>query len=96
MESITGRTRGGTEWTPNFLVDLDQKKCIGCGRCFKVCPRTVFELIERSDEMENEDEDWDDDNTMVMSMANALDCIGCGACARVCPKGCHTHAPQPA
>ncbi|MGB0127666.1 MAG: ferredoxin III, nif-specific [Rhodocyclaceae bacterium] len=96
MESITGRTRGGTEWTPNFLVELDQKKCIGCGRCFKVCPRTVFELIERSDEMENEDEDWDDDNTMVMSMANALDCIGCGACARVCPKGCHTHAPQPA
>jgi Nif-specific ferredoxin III len=95
MESITGRTRGGTEWTPNFLVELDQKKCIGCGRCFKVCPRTVFELIERSDEMENEDEDWDDDNTMVMSMANALDCIGCGACARVCPKGCHTHAPQP-
>jgi Nif-specific ferredoxin III len=96
MESITGRTRGGTEWTPNFLVDLDQKKCIGCGRCYKVCPRTVFELIERSEELENEDEDWDDDNTMVMSMANALDCIGCGACARVCPKGCHTHAPQPA
>lgn len=98
MESITGLTRGGEPWTPTFVIDLNQKKCIGCGRCFKVCPRTVFEVIERTEEVENEDEDedWDDDNTMVMSLANELDCIGCGACARVCPKGCHTHAPQPA
>jgi Nif-specific ferredoxin III len=95
MESITGLTRGGEAWTPTFVIELNQKKCIGCGRCFKVCPRTVFELIERTEELEEEDEDWDDDNTMVMSLANELDCIGCGACARVCPKGCHTHAPQP-
>lgn len=95
MESITGLTRGGEPWTPTFVIELNQKKCIGCGRCFKVCPRTVFELIERTEELEEEDEDWDDDNTMVMSLANELDCIGCGACARVCPKGCHTHAPQP-
>lgn len=95
MESITGLTRGGEPWTPTFVIELNQRKCIGCGRCFKVCPRTVFELIERTEELEEEDEDWDDDNTMVMSLANELDCIGCGACARVCPKGCHTHAPQP-
>lgn len=95
MEPITGITRGGTVWTPLFVVDLNQKKCIGCGRCFKVCPRSVFELVERGDDLEPEDEDFDDDdNTMVMSLANALDCIGCGACGRVCPKGCHTHAAQ--
>lgn len=96
MESITGLTRGGEPWTPTFVIELDQKKCIGCGRCFKVCPRTVFELVERTEDLEVEDEDWDDDNTMVMALANELDCIGCGACARVCPKGCHTHAPQAA
>lgn len=95
MESITGLTRGGEPWTPTFVIELNQKKCIGCGRCFKVCPRTVFELVERTEELEDEDEDWDDDNTMVMALANERDCIGCGACARVCPKGCHTHAPQP-
>ena len=95
MDPITGITRGGTVWTPLFVVDLNQKKCIGCGRCFKVCPRTVFELVERGEDIEMEDEDFDDDdNTMVMSLANAMDCIGCGACGRVCPKGCHTHAAQ--
>ena len=95
MDPITGITRGGAVWTPLFVVELNQKKCIGCGRCFKVCPRSVFELVERGEDLESEEEDFDDDdNTMVMSLADALDCIGCGACGRVCPKGCHTHAAQ--
>jgi Nif-specific ferredoxin III len=82
-------TRGGTPYHPTFVVALDQKTCIGCGRCYKVCPRDVFELVERDeDEM---DEDLDEDQMSVMSLKNMLDCIGCGSCARVCPKGCHTH-----
>jgi Nif-specific ferredoxin III len=90
MEPITGLTRGGAAWTPTFLVKLDQQTCIGCGRCFKVCPRDVFDLVER----EADDDSYDDeDNAMVMSIANALDCIGCGSCSRVCPKQCHTHQP---
>ena len=87
---ITGLTKGGTEWTPEFVTDLDQAKCIGCGRCYKVCPRDVRDLVER--ELDDDDEDNDDDNMMVMALANAADCIGCGACGRVCPKGCYTYA----
>jgi ferredoxin len=49
MEPITGLTRGGAAWTPTF-VKLDQKTCIGCGRCYKVCPRDVFDLVERDDD----------------------------------------------
>ena len=87
---ITGLTRGGAEWTPQFVTDLNQEKCIGCGRCYKVCPRNVLDLVERDID---DDDDGDDDNTMVMSIANALDCIGCGSCGRVCPKNCYTYAP---
>ncbi|PWV59018.1 ferredoxin III, nif-specific [Plasticicumulans acidivorans] len=90
---IVGRTRGGSEWTPAFVVDLNQKTCIGCGRCFKVCPRDVFDLVER--EEDELDEDLDEDQMMVMSIKDAMDCIGCGACFRVCPKGCHTHQAMP-
>jgi Nif-specific ferredoxin III len=93
MAEITGITRGGTVWTPTFVTALNQTTCIGCGRCFKVCPRDVFDLIERSEDDEAYDED--EDNTMVMSLANALDCIGCGSCGRVCPKQCHTHEAMP-
>ena len=67
----------------------NQEKCIGCGRCYKVCPRDVLDLVER----ELEDDDEDDDNMMVMSIANANDCIGCGSCGRVCPKDCYSYEP---
>ncbi len=87
---ITGLTRGGVEWTPQFVTHLDQQKCIGCGRCYKVCPRSVLDLVERE---LDDDDDSDEDNMMVMSIANGLDCIGCGSCGRVCPKSCYTYAP---
>lgn len=99
MSTITGLTRGGAEWTPSFVTALDQGKCIGCGRCYKVCPRNVFELIDRDDLDLELDDDFDDDGFdeapgMVMSLQNTLDCIGCEACSRVCPKGCLAHEPQ--
>lgn len=87
---IIGLTRGGAEWTPQFATHLDKAKCIGCGRCYKVCPRNVLDLVERE---LDDDDDSEDDNMMVMSLANPLDCIGCGSCGRVCPKSCYTYAP---
>lgn len=105
MSTITGITRGGAEWTPAFVTALDQGTCIGCGRCFKVCPRDVFEIVDRDDldldDAEFDDDDYDDDEfsddtSMVMSLKDLLDCIGCQACSRVCPKNCLSHEPAPA
>lgn len=107
MANITGITRGGVEWTPAFITDLNQGNCIGCGRCFKACPRDVFELIERDEAMmasndddddyydDDDDDGFSDDTSMVMSLKNLMDCIGCEACSKVCPKNCMTHEPQP-
>ena len=111
MSVITGMTRGGEIYTPAFVIDIDQGHCIGCGRCFKVCPRDVFDLIEReevesllADDIDDDngyddyddDDGFSDDTAMVMSLKNTMDCIGCGACARICPKNCFTHEPQSA
>lgn len=90
MQQITGLTRGGSEWTPAFVTDLNQETCIGCGRCYKVCPRDVFELIER-EFGDDSDEEFSDEPTMVMAINDPMDCIGCQSCARVCPKNCHSH-----
>ena len=102
MSTITGITRGGVEWIPAFITDLNQGNCIGCGRCYKVCPRDVFELSDRDDLDLDDDEDYDDDDdgfsddtSMVMSLKNVMDCIGCQACSRVCPKKCLSHEPAP-
>jgi Nif-specific ferredoxin III len=104
MSNVTGVTRGGEEWTPNFITELNQANCIGCGRCFKTCPRDVFELVDRDDldlddDLDDDDYDddgFDDDTSMVMSLKNVMDCIGCEACSRVCPKKCMAHAPHAA
>ena len=50
-EFVTGVTFGGTEWTPAYVTDINQKTCIGCGRCFKVCPRDVFDLVEKAEDL---------------------------------------------
>ncbi|MFM8443207.1 MAG: ferredoxin III, nif-specific [Methylococcus sp.] len=96
-DTITGLTAGGAIWTPAFVQSIDQTRCIGCGRCYKVCPRDVFDLTDRADVLSADElddfEDLDEDNAQVMSIANGLDCIGCSACSRVCPKDCFTHAP---
>jgi Nif-specific ferredoxin III len=89
--TLTGLTRGGGEWVPQFVTAIDAQKCIGCGRCYKVCPRNVFTLIERSSVVEADDDYDDDDEMQVMSLADEMDCIGCMSCARVCPKQCHSH-----
>lgn len=88
VSTIVGRTRGGREWVPTYVTAVDQTRCIGCGRCFKTCPRDVFELVDR-------EEDDDEEQAKVMRIADPADCIGCAACANVCPKSCLTHAPQP-
>ena len=97
MSTITGITRGGVEWTPAFVTDLNQANCIGCGRCFKVCPRDVFELVDREDlELDEDDDDgFSDDTSMAMNLKDLMDCIGCQACSRVCPKQCLSHEPAP-
>ncbi|MFM2478488.1 ferredoxin III, nif-specific [Celerinatantimonas sp. MCCC 1A17872] len=86
---VTAVTADGSPWEPQFIRAVDSSECIGCGRCYKVCGRNVFELVENEDD--DGDDDWSDDVRMVMTVSNAGDCIGCGACERVCPKDCHQH-----
>ena len=97
MENITGLTLNGTPWTPEFATALDPKKCIGCGRCFRVCPRGVLELVGLDDEGQRIGLDPDGDEEeeyekKVMTIAHQELCIGCTACAKICPKKCYTHA----
>jgi Nif-specific ferredoxin III len=39
-----------------------------------------------------EDEDDDEIEKKVMTIANRDNCVGCEACAKICSKNCYTHA----
>ena len=89
MAKVIGYTRGGEVWVPKFIEAIDVHKCIGCGRCYKVCSREVLDLIEKP--FEGDDDYGDDMGNKVMSVAHAEKCIGCEACSRTCTKKCHVH-----
>ena len=87
----------GATWTPAFVAALNEEKCIGCGRCFKVCPRGVLELVGVDEDgghvrLAGDDDEDDEYEKKVMTIAHQELCIGCTACSRICPKKCYTHA----
>lgn len=77
MAYITGLTRDKKEWTPQFVVSIDEGTCIGCGRCYKVCAHDVLAF---------EEVDEDDSAKMFMKVENPGSCVGCQACGRTCSK----------
>ena len=87
MAYVTGKTKGGKEWTPTFIESVDPEICIGCGRCYKVCSRDVFAP-----------EDYEDEETesmrMIMTVANDENCIGCVACGVTCSKKAFKFKPM--
>ena len=99
MSSFSVTLPSGEVWEPKFVQHINEETCIGCGRCFKVCPRGVLELVGLDDEgrrigldpdAEDDDEEYE---KKVMTIAHGELCIGCTACSRICPKKCYTHAP---
>ncbi len=30
-----------------YLVGIDEALCVGCGKCFDICPTNVFEMVQR-------------------------------------------------
>ncbi|MDA8389506.1 MAG: ferredoxin III, nif-specific [Gammaproteobacteria bacterium] len=91
----------GRAWVPQFVQAIDGARCIGCGRCFRVCGRGVLALMGVDDAgqhvpmaMGDDEEDGGEYEKKVMTIAHPEDCIGCGACGRICPKKCHTHGAR--
>ena len=101
MTSFSVTLPNGEIWTPNFVADLNQEKCIGCGRCYKVCSREVLQLVGIDADGEiialaaDDDDDDEEYEKKVMTIAHKENCIGCEACSKICPKKCYTHSPLP-
>jgi Nif-specific ferredoxin III len=87
----------GRSWTPKFVHTINEEKCIGCGRCFRVCGRGVLELKGVNEDGEyvevalDDDDDEGEYDKKVMTIANQMNCVGCEACAKICPKKCYDH-----
>ena len=94
----------GKLWTPKFAEAINHEKCIGCGRCYRVCGREVLEMVGldedgnhiKIDAGAEDDDDEGEYEKKVMTIANKANCVGCEACMKICPKQCYTHTTAPA
>ena len=76
-QAIALRERGSAE--------VDRDKCIGCGKCVKICPQQLIALVPA----ENTIQPFCSGTLGAKETRAACDagCIGCGICERVCPVG---------
>ncbi|MBT4398769.1 MAG: 4Fe-4S dicluster domain-containing protein [Bacteroidetes bacterium] len=63
--------------TTNFLPDVIESNCTGCGKCVEVCPVESITLISANNPAK-----------IKQKLARVVEetCLGCGVCVRVCTK----------
>jgi ferredoxin len=64
--------------TTNFLPEIQDKTCTGCGRCVEACPVEAMGLVSANDPRNHKKR---------KAHIDAAICLGCGVCVRSCPKG---------
>ncbi len=66
----------------NFILSIDQEKCVKCGRCVQICPVNALTMVKDSNGTRRID-------------FNADICLGCGVCTRSCTHGATVLVPRP-
>ena len=67
----------------NFIVVVNESMCIGCGKCTKICPRSVLQLIPKRARVAITCSSQDKLKA-VMDVCK-VGCIHCGKCIKSCP-----------
>ena len=63
--------------TSNFLPDVDESRCNGCGKCVSVCPVEAMALVSANDPHQPK---------MKKAKVDEDLCLGCGVCVRTCSR----------
>lgn len=81
-EMLSYQTYGGSPWIPLYVEGIDTSKCLGCGRCVKLCVQKCLGLESFEDDEGTE--------RHVAIIAQKDRCIGCQACGSICVRHCYT------
>lgn len=62
--------------TSNYIPEIDDHACTGCGKCAEVCPVEALGMVSANDPHKPKKK---------IVRLNDETCLGCGVCVRVCP-----------
>ncbi len=65
--------------TTNFIPEVDETRCNGCGKCVMACPVEAMTLVSSNDPHR--------EKAKKAKLEGDI-CLGCGICVRACPKEC--------
>jgi ferredoxin len=71
--------------TTNFLPELREDTCNGCGKCVSACPVEALALVSANQASRPHQRKAKLDERV---------CLGCGVCVRACPQGSLKLAPR--
>lgn len=63
--------------TTNYIPEIEESKCTGCGKCVEVCPVEAMALVSAGDPHHPK-------KKKARLLADI--CLGCGVCVRACPE----------
>jgi ferredoxin len=63
--------------TTNFIPEVDESDCSGCGKCVDVCPVEAMTLVSQNNSHKPRSK---------KAVLNEDICLGCGVCVKVCNK----------
>lgn len=78
---VVFETFGGSPWTPMYVDTFDKNKCLGCGRCIKLCVQKVLGVETYEDDEGTE--------RQIAKIDNKDLCIGCQSCGSICVRRCY-------
>lgn len=63
--------------TSNFIPEINEFTCTGCGKCATICPVEAMTLVSANDPKKIKKK---------KASLNSNICLGCGLCVRACPE----------
>ena len=79
---------GAISMTEDGVPAIDYKKCVGCGKCTRACPKHLLKLIDFDTKGSIARCSNHSDNKPQIRKDCSVGCFKCGICAKKCPEQC--------